>query len=571
MNRSNKIGRLLRAFAGALVLGAALPAGCTDADDTLGGNLVPEDQQMNAGYAVFDGRGIDQLNPRKFVETRLFQTDSIVSSNLSNGYMGTMANDTFGMRKAGFLSQFVTHYSIPAGYFGYKPFLDSVQILLSIDGYGADTLTDQRFGVYEVISNAYLTEKPIAAGKTKRDTTFYVTFDPENTGYAGDVIGDKLFEFSIGAGNGTGPATTAITMSPTPAGRKFIARLMLQEGKYSQQGGKFDPDYSIYAQDSLEEWVDEFKGLYIKPEQGPTSAGGSTQGTIYGTKLSASGFSFYGRNRMESNPSLIADTIGMTYYFYESYADHGNVSVNSIRHDYDGAKFDIADAREVNPDGQPNEHRPENTTLYVAGMGGVISELTLSREFFNGVSELIRKENERSGKSFTSLAFSQARLSLYFTGSDYAWEQIPGSAGIDRLIEQMNAAQSRLGLYTDFKTLTPIADYAYPYEQSYDMKLPYGGYVNRSRGCYTMDVTGYLQGVWSSFVEARRTLPDGDTPREITEKEWETIEEQIEHRSIYLGPEAYGLFTDAYSVLQGERGGDNNASVRFDLTYSMIR
>ena len=35
MNRSNKIGRLLRAFAGALVLGAALPAGCTDADDTL--------------------------------------------------------------------------------------------------------------------------------------------------------------------------------------------------------------------------------------------------------------------------------------------------------------------------------------------------------------------------------------------------------------------------------------------------------------------------------------------------------------------------------------------------------
>ena len=184
MNRSNKIGRLLRAFAGALVLGAALPAGCTDADDTLGGNLVPEDQQMNAGYAVFDGRGIDQLNPRKFVETRLFQTDSIVSSNLSNGYMGTMANDTFGMRKAGFLSQFVTHYSIPAGYFGYKPFLDSVQILLSIDGYGADTLTDQRFGVYEVISNAYLTEKPIAAGKTKRDTTFYVTFDPENTGYA---------------------------------------------------------------------------------------------------------------------------------------------------------------------------------------------------------------------------------------------------------------------------------------------------------------------------------------------------------------------------------------------------
>lgn len=571
MNRSNKFGRLLRVFAGTLLFGAALPAGCTDADDTLGANLVPEDQQMNAGYAVFDGRGINQLNPRKFVETRLFQTDSIISSNLSDGYMGTMVSDTFGLRKAGFLSQFVSHYSIPNGYFGYKPFLDSAQILLSIDVHGTDTLTDQLFGVYEVINNAYLTEKPVAAGKTERDTTFYVGFDPENTGYAGNVIGEKLFEFSIGAGNGTGPATKAITMTPTNAGRKFVARLMLQEGRYSQQGGKFDPDYSIYSEDSLKEWVDEFKGLYIKPEKGPASADGTTRGTIYGTKLSASGFSFYGRNRMESNPSLIADTIGMTYYFYESYADHGNVSISSIHHNYADAQFDIADAREVNPDGQPNENRPENTTLYVAGMGGVISELTLTREFFNGVSELIRQENERSGKTFNSLAFSQARLSIYFYGSDYEWEKIPGSAGITGLIERMNASQNRLGLYTNFKTLTPIADYAYPYEQSYNMTLPYGGYVNRSRGCYTMDVTGYLQGVWSSFVEARKTLPNGDTPREITEKEWETIREQIENRSIYLGPEAYGLFTNAYSVLQGEQGGDNNASIRFDLTYSMIR
>ena len=43
------------------------------------------------------------------------------------------------------------------------------------------------------------------------------------------------------------------------------------------------------------------------------------------------------------------------------------------------------------------------------------------------MSELIRKENERSGKSFTSLAFSQARLSIYFTGSDYAGSRSPAA------------------------------------------------------------------------------------------------------------------------------------------------
>ena len=43
MNRSNKPARRLRALAGALALGATLLAGCTDADDTPGGNLVPED------------------------------------------------------------------------------------------------------------------------------------------------------------------------------------------------------------------------------------------------------------------------------------------------------------------------------------------------------------------------------------------------------------------------------------------------------------------------------------------------------------------------------------------------
>lgn len=67
----------------------------------------------------------------------------------------------------------------------------------------------------------------------------------------------------------------------------------------------------------------------------------------------------------------------------------------------------------------------------------------------------------------------------------------------------MNAFPSRLGLYTNFKTLTPISDYAYSYEQNYNTTLSYGGYINRSRGCYVMDITGYMQQLWNSYIKAK--------------------------------------------------------------------
>lgn len=217
MKRSNKFRATLRTAAVALAAAALTFAGCTDVDDTLGGNLIPGDQQMTAGYAVFDGSSRTAgLSPRKYVETRLFQTDSIVSSNIGNGYMGSMANDTTGVRTAGFLSQFTNYYLVEDGSFGYKPFFDSVYIFLAINGYGADTLTDQEFGVYEVTSNSYLDKS--------EDTTFYFTFDPAAEG----ILGDKLFTFSLGQSNNTGPSTTAVTMTPTEAGRHYINRLLPQ-------------------------------------------------------------------------------------------------------------------------------------------------------------------------------------------------------------------------------------------------------------------------------------------------------------------------------------------------------
>ena len=136
-------------------------------------------------------------------------------------------------------------------------------------------------------------------------------------------------------------------------------------------------------------------------------------------------------------------------------------------------------------------------------MGGVVTEMTFSPEFFAELEAEIAKGNA-DGKNFKTLAFSQVRMSIYFNDSDYEWEKIAdGTAGdILRMTDQMNAYPARLGMYTNYKTLTPISDYAYIYEQNYgsSVTLAYNGKINRSRGCYVMDITGYMHQLWNSYM-----------------------------------------------------------------------
>ena len=205
-------------------------------------------------------------------------------------------------------------------------------------------------------------------------------------------------------------------------------------------------------------------------------------------------------------------------------------------------------------------------------MGGAVTELTFSKLFFDALEEELATAQELG---FRTLAFSQVRMSIYFPGSDYDWRKIdPTSYG--NLIAGMTAAPSRLGLYTNYKKLTAISDYNYIYENSYSLELAYGGYINRSRGCYTMDVTGYVQQLWNSYTEAKRTLRDHDRAEKLTDDEWQKIVDKIENRSVYLGPEAYSLFTPSFGVLQGAATDEsdavqNNAPIRFDVAYNMIK
>lgn len=559
MKQFNNFRRMLLPLAAMAVALVLTLAGCTKVDDTLGGNLIPDNQQMQAGYVKLPGA--DELNPKKYVETRLFQTDSIVGSNISLGYMGSQLNDTLGRRTAGFVSQMINFYKVDSGYFGYMPIFDSAQIMLSIKSFGRDTATVQTFAVYEVISNDYITKKPVSPNKTERDTIFYLNFDPErpNNDPAQRIYdpSKKLFTFTLG-GEGKYPSTTkTATLKPTPEGRRYINRLMLQE-----KGEKYYGDYSIYSPDSLEYWVQEFKGLYICPDPDtPITQYG--QGTIFATDLSYSGLAVYGRNRVEGDPSLIKDTIGMNYFFYEAEMKFGNVSVNAIKHDYSEATVEQIDIDKIK---ESSENRPLTSRVYVEGMGGVVTEMTFTPEFFARLEKEIAEGNA-GGKNFKTLAFSQVRMSVYFNGSDYDWTKIDPFANDSELVNEMSAFPSRLGLYTNYKTLTAISDYAYVYEQNYGTTLAYGGKINRSRGCYVMDITGYMQQLWNSYAKAKTEA--GGAAENI---DWE----KVPNRKVFIAPEAYDLYTTSFGVLQGmatdeTAANPNNAPIRFDMAYNLIK
>ena len=116
------------------------------------------------------------------------------------------------------------------------------------------------------------------------------------------------------------------------------------------------------------------------------------------------------------------------------------------------------------------------------------------------------------------------------------------------------------------RALTPISDYAYSYEQNYNTSLAYGGYINRSRGCYVMDITGYAQSLWNSYRSAKAEL-GADAP-------WDELKEKIKNRTIYLGPEAYSVYTTTYSVLQGmtpDGVTEEDVPIKIDVTYNLIK
>lgn len=532
-------------------------------DNTLGSDIMPEGQVMVMRHLKFQGNKIISFNAttgenevkdasldgKNFLETRLYRTDSLISSNLNNGYMGMRRSDVFGLRTAGFASTMLYMNAIDEEKgFGYLPIFDTMKMVMTISNYGGDTLVPIRYKVYELL-------KPLAKSLfSETDSVAYINCD------LSEVYDESrpIFEFTFPNSElGEGPATIMVPMEPTPYSWDFARRLMLIPDNYADAGSDWDgygrSGIECYTDDK--QWVDKFHGVYIKPESAPSDK----EGAIYELDLTASGMMLQGRSRNPKDPSMIQDTVGMYYYFKDSDSDY-NRSVNRVERDYsqslsggDALLNDVVMDCTV-----PRENRSLVSTCYVEGMGGPSTEIYFTDDMLDELLSLEQSASEGSMK----VGINQCLLTIYVKGASYDWETTQNNAAI--LTPLLDNSFVRLGGYTNYNTLSPVFDYDYVYENNNDSESLYGGYLDRSRGCYVMNITAHLQRLFNYAKSVRQE--DGNYL-------FDENAQGYVGRSIYIGTEVVAPYSFSETTLQGMEDdmGATLAPIQIDLTYTLIK
>ena len=553
-----------------VVVAALIMGGCSmTADSTLGANIMPEEQVMEMRHLKFKGNNIIRIGSdgsneevpsgKNFIETRLYRTDSLLASNTGKGYIGVRRSDTLGLRTAGFASTIIYMNAIDKEKgFGYKPLFDTMQLVLSVKDYGGDTLVPIRYKVYELI-------KPLAENvlkyddKREKDSVAYINCDLS-------AVYDEskpIFEFTFPNSElNEGPSTLMLAMEPVKGSDgkmsaqtwDYVRRLMLIPENYA------DDAWDGYGRENVEcytdekKWSEKFYGLYIKPDLDNTPT--NKQGAMYALDLSASGIMLQGRSRNPQDPSMIKDTVGMFYYFLDSESKF-NASVNKVTHDYSqGLSGRVSKLGEIEIDGsKPREERTMVSTCYVEGMGGPATEIYLTDDF---LEELVALETTEQGE-FSRLGINQCLMTIYVAGADYDWNITQSRA--EELTPLLNRSFARLGSYLNYNTLSPILDYDYVYESTYGSDIAYNGYLDRSRGCYILNITAHMQKLFNSMRQEDGTYDIAKADEQL--------------RCLYIGAEATAPYALSGSVLQGMPIGADNKSVaapiQIDLTYTLVK
>lgn len=552
-----------------LIIAAALfTESCSmTADSTLGSNMMPEEQVMVMRHLKFKGNKIVRLNPetgtnetidagaegKNFLETRLYRTDSLLSSNIGSGYMGVRRSDILGLRTAGFASTILYMNAIDEeNGFGYLPIFDTMKLVLSVKEYGGDTLVPIRYKVYELL-------KPLAENvlkyddKRKKDSVAYINCDLS-------TVYDEskpIFEFTFPNSElGYGPSTIMLPMENTPYSWDYARRLMLIPDNYADANSDWDgygrTGIEYYKSDK--EWANKFYGLYIKPDLSKTPT--NKEGAIYALDFTASGIMLQGRSRNPQDPTMIKDTVGMFYYFLDKESKY-NASVNKVDHDYSKSLSGGPSLlNSVAMDGTLSvEERTRVETCYVEGMGGPATEIYFTDDMFDELIEL----EKASGEEFSKFGINQCLFTIYIEGASYDWEVT--QSRVDYLTPALDKSFTRLGAYLNYNTLSPVLDYDYVYENTYNTETIYGGFLDRSRGCYVLNITAHMQRLFNYAKSVRQE----DGSYAFNEEDKNYI-----RRTIYLGTEATSPYSLSECVLQGI-GNTLEAPIQIDLTYTLVK
>jgi hypothetical protein len=133
----------------------------------------------------------------------------------------------------------------------------------------------------------------------------------------------------------------------------------------------------------------------------------------------------------------------------------------------------------------------------------------------------------------------------------------------------------RMGMYIDYgiynkqKVYTPIVDYNYIAESS--ILLSYDGYLNRSLGCYQMDISNYIQALMLAAVA--NTDADGkvDLTKFAAGNTTDTSGDYVNMRRIYIGPDASQLYGMKRQALYGMYGDGAKVPIKLELTYTIVK
>ena len=513
----------------------------TPVDYTMGEEFVPSNQNLELRrrvYALGECTERENIEECSLATTRLYKSDSLLSSNIGMGYFGRETNATFGTRTAGFMSQMIFSLSLPEERgWGYRPIFDSMMLSLYITDYHGDTTKKHRFNIYEITSNDYL--------KLSTDTTFYINFDPKEY-----ISSEPIFTFEfpnqekgLYVGDVDNPKNANILLEHTPKTADYVSRLMLCTALDDNGGYALDTD-GIYVNGNELKFLDKVRGIYIAPADG-------TEGAMFSTSLANTAMLLFTRSRYEEDPAIIRDTTYMIYNMYldpTEYTDlaAGNVSINSIEHDYTGSAIDLEAAT--------------CDVCDVEAMGGVVTELCFTDEFIQSLADIVLEAGDD-----TTVSVNQAKFTTYMEGSNDNYLDIDPVV----LTPLMNDAMLRMGMYFNYyrdNKLEAISDYNYSVESS--VLLSYDGYLNRSLGCYQMDISTYIQTLM--LVASKNVDESGKvdlTKFAVGATEAESGD-YVNLRRIYIAPDATSLYGMKRQALYGA---DGFAPMKLELTYTIVK
>ena len=531
----------------ACVAMAFMAVSCTtEVDYTLGSEYVPTKQNMELKrrvYRMSEWKEGDKTESCQLLTTRLYQTDSLASSNLEMAYFGAENSTIYGNRRAGFMTQMIFGMTLgeESGW-GYRPIFDSMVLALYVQDFHGDTLTKRKYNVYEITTNDY-----IANAKDKRDSTFYINFDP--TPYIGS---EPIFTFEypnqekgVYVGDIENPISTRVTLERTPATSEYVSRLMFTTDLDATGGYATDKD-ELYVAGNEKKFIEQVRGVYIAPAE--ENVGG--EGAMFATNLENSALILYARSRYEEDPTIIRDTAQMVYNFYIDPAERdlevGNVSINRVTHDFEGSVV------------QNVAENPEVRIGYVDGMGGVVTELWFSDEFIQSLADIALSEKN------AVVSVNQACLLVYLECANMGDPVAMGAVMDDVMI--------RMGLFTAYgSSLTGVPDYAFTHESS--TVLDYDGYINRALAVYPMNISTTIQ---SLMMAAQNNVDEnGKVLLEKFSADYEPAAESlVSYRRMYLGPDVVDRFGFNRQVIYGgdEKGNnDGYMPIALELTYTIVK